>query len=264
MVASRGNFIYLAVSCGVNLGWSPILFGFTLTEGPVSAAEAPQSQKMITIFGYGSLMHEEWAKDTMPSLKNHRKGILHGYSRRFNMVSINLIKNGTLTKADYAKKNPQVGVVSIRKDDSEAKNATTAAVYGALFEIPQSELPAYKAREARYKFETVNVDDPNDGSSVTALVCVEADDDYLRSLYQTDADYYEDVGKYYAGRVWGRTDIKPSPFYLRRVRDAAAKLGPDVLNDFIANTLLADGRTSVGEHLKDLYLSEDLARDILM
>ena len=59
----------------------------------------------VSIFGYGSLLSYQSVLTTMPSAFNFRSGILTGYSRNFNLVSINGLKLGlTKSRLDDLKK----------------------------------------------------------------------------------------------------------------------------------------------------------------
>merc|ERR1719230_1359592 len=74
------------------------VFGLCIVciSGLRKTTKAPSSE-WVTIFGYGSLMDKEDAEETTPNLRNHRPGILYGYTRSYNLVSVYAIKKGYVT-----------------------------------------------------------------------------------------------------------------------------------------------------------------------
>merc|ERR1711972_920720 len=81
---------------------------------------------------------------------------------------------------------------------------------------------------------------------IRALACVAADDDYLREVvYPTPEIYKKEVSDHYKGQLWGWTDILPLVDYSKRVEAAAASMGQDALDNYLDETLLADGKTTL-------------------
>ena len=207
---------------------------------------------MITIFGYGSLMSEESTKITMPTATNFRKGILEGYRRIYNLVSVSGIRNGTVNMA-----TKEIAALSIAV-------WADGRVFGCIFEIPHVELAGYLEREHRYKPVEVKVWDCAQESYVTALTVVEnMDADYKSSLKGGDAEYFERVGKYYSESLWERTDIFPMKKYMLNCAFAANLLGGiEWVNNYLDNTYLSDRSTTLRSYFISKRNSTD--EDVLL
>ena len=126
--------------------------------------------RTLTVAGYASLMDEESARLTSPSLRGFRLGTVSGYCRVFNLVSIVNIRRGLATGRRLA-------------------TATARPVEGArlricLYEIELSELPELLSREARLRIGPARyVSDA--GAAGEALLCSEfTDEEYMRERLQ--------------------------------------------------------------------------------
>ena len=140
--------------------------------------------RLVTIFGYGSLMREWSALRTFKHVYNYRVALLRGWTRVFSLVSLSAFRN------KYAdEETGEMAAVALRRwpsmsgiGDEEGKQgagtgsrgcceASTCCgewgyelgVVGTIFEVDESEIPAYKLREHRYEYATapVVVIDPN-------------------------------------------------------------------------------------------------------
>ena len=66
-----------------------------------------------------------------------------------------------------------------------------------------------------------------------------------------ESEYEERVGQYYQGYLWSRTDILPLRTYTTNVIIAAYELGGSRwLNNFVDETFLSDGRTTIRDYYK--------------
>lgn len=198
----------------------------------------------VTIFGYGSLMDASSCKRTMPNSKNYRKAMLRGYKRVFSLVSISGIRKGAML--------PYVAALAIRKASK------SDYVLGSAFEIPREELSAYLEREARYRADLVTceylpcVSDVASTNTFQALTVIEqSNEEYLEKLVATGKSYQQEVGQYYAGNaVWGRNDILPMYDYLNLCLRSARETDPQVEENMLHHTLLADGSTNLITYIK--------------
>jgi len=201
--------------------------------------------RTLTVAGYASLMDEESARLTSPSLRGFRLGTVSGYCRVFNLVSIVNIRRGLATGRRLA-------------------TATARPVEGArlricLYEIELSELPELLSREARLRIGPARyVSDT--GAAGEALLCSEfTDEEYMRERLQGSVEAYQDaVGQYYQGALY-RADLLPVPAYVMLCLRAQRKAGADVLANFLDGSFLGDGRTTLREHLTAELESEGAA-----
>jgi hypothetical protein len=201
--------------------------------------------RTLTVAGYASLMDEESARLTSPSLRGFRLGTVSGYCRVFNLVSIVNIRRGLATGRRLA-------------------TATARPVEGArlricLYEIELSELPELLSREARLRIGPARyVSDA--GAAGEALLCSEfTDEEYMRERLQGSVKAYQDaVGQYYQGALY-RADLLPVPAYVMLCLRAQRKAGADVLANFLDGSFLGDGRTTLREHLTAELESEGAA-----
>lgn len=196
------------------------------------------SHNLLTIFGYGSLMDIDSAKSTIPTLTNFRQGALHGYTRRYNLVSINGLIQGWATV-----ETNEMASLSVRP------NNVNDVILGSLLEINESDLKPLLKREHRYKTVEVNCYEKN-GDIIKALTFVEqSDQDYKNTM--SIEEYHVRVGQYYTGSLWERNDILPLRRYMNKVIQAAEKLGGEVyVSNMLDETVLADGITTLRQYLQ--------------
>ena len=183
----------------------------------------------------------------MPSAEHHRLGVLRDYARVFSLVSLSNLKRRGAESAAAALASRELAAVALRPHPG-------ARTVGALFDVDANEISAYKIRERRYAFTTVQVDafDASAGAGagrtrvVNALVCVESTDAAYRAKGTAAEDY---AGCTYAGELWGRSDVLPVPSYVELCVAAARELGGDAERSLLDDTLLADGHTTLRVHL---------------
>ncbi len=202
------------------------------------------AMSFINVVGYGSLLSEASARETVPGLEDFRLVRVKNYKRLFNKVGIVFIqRNG------YDPENRRVGSCVTRFDPNYE-------IICSLFRSPEDEFEALYEREHRFKWVQVECTEGN-GSVVTGRMCSEYNDvDYRINKCVTESEYYRRVGQHYPGKIW-RDDVLPFPIYLKFCLRAAASHGGEVLENFLTTTFLADGITP----LKDYILTEpDLAQ----
>lgn len=194
---------------------------------------------MITVLGYGSLLSQRSALETVPSLTGFRRVRLPGYRRIFNKVGVVFFSRHGADAASL-----------------EIASCSTQAMAGceiicSAFEVPEADFSALYEREHRYRWvEVVALDEA--GMPVQGRICTSSTDmDYRLNKCVTHAEYYRRVGQYYSGPLW-RDDILPFPHYLAFCLEAAASQGQAVLDNFMDSSYLADGCTSIRQYLGSL------------
>lgn len=181
------------------------------------------------------------------TIENFRGGILFDYTRSSNLVSISSIKSGTANMETL-----ECAALSIAPSPSSSLYSRTS-VCGCLFDIIEDDLDPYVQREHRYAVEKVNVYDVNTDDTCEAITVVAQTDEQYRSSMDGQ-EYHERVGRYYQGQLWGRSDIYPLPMYTSNVIKAAYELGGDRwLNNFLGETFLCDGKTTLREYYCKLH-----------
>ena len=158
------------------------------------------------------------------------------------------------------------GLVNLETNEMAAlairKSSDTTTVLGTVFDIPESELPAYLEREHRYKPLLVEVtididkatpaeDVPSSFSSVrSAWTVVEQTDEEYRATMSVE-EYTERVSQHYDGMLWGRPDIFPMRKYSNEVIAAAHKLGGATwVENLILCTMLSDRNTRLVDYYR--------------
>ena len=201
-----------------------------VTSMGLEAALSPDGAA-ITIAGYASLMDEESARLTTPSLSRFRYGRISGYRRVFNLVSI----------------------INIRRELATGKRLATATarpvdgyeLFVCLFDIPLEELPELLARERRLRVTCVPIDDG--GNAV--LFSEYSHEEYVRDRCGGDpAIFHTEVGQYYDGEIY-RDDLLPVPAYVMRCVRAHKLAGGAALANLLDTTVLGDGVTTLRDHL---------------
>ncbi|MBR9867948.1 MAG: gamma-glutamylcyclotransferase [Oceanospirillales bacterium] len=197
---------------------------------------------MISVVGYGSLLSECSARQTVPALQNFRLVRVPGFRRIFN----------------------KVGIVFLSRHGADSKSLHLASCSTQPFEgseiiCSQFECSAedfVELYEREHRFRWIEVETVLSGRTRTPDVpsvgrmCTGYDDlEYRLNKCVTPQEYELRVGRYYTGPIW-RDDILPFPRYLAFCLQAAASQGDAVLDNFLDSSFLADGRTSIRTYLQ--------------
>ena len=192
---------------------------------------------MPLIAGYGSLMSEPSARETVPDLTGFELCRIHGYERVFDKVAMVFFQRH--------------GATADRRDIAalSTRPAPGRAMIGCRFGVPDEAMPALFEREHRYHWvmaETVALDgsDPRPARMTTAIT----DEDYRLNKCVTEAEYHRRVGRYYGGPI-RRDDVLPFPTYLAHVVRAVRGVSDEAYQDFLDTTFLADGTTPLRDYL---------------
>jgi hypothetical protein len=190
------------------------------------------------VVGYGSLLSEASARETVPGLTDFRVVRVSGYRRIFNKVGINFISRFG--------QDPMSRALA----SCSTEPAADCEMICTLFNCPEQEFQALFEREHRFLWIEVDCLEA-DGSTTKGRMCTgTTDSDYRLNKCVTKAEYLKRVGRYYGGKIW-RDDILPYPRYLEFCLEAADSHGEAVLENFLTTTFLADGRTHLKQYLSD-------------
>ncbi|EAR61905.1 hypothetical protein [Neptuniibacter caesariensis] len=191
---------------------------------------------MISIIGYGSLLSESSARETVPDLCNFRLVRVPGYRRIFNKVGIVFLsRHGA---------DPQ----SLQLASCATEADKTSVLICSQFECSEESFSELYEREHRFEWVDVESVDSS-GVKTVAKMCTQSTDEHYRfQKCGSEKEFYERVGRYYQGPLW-RDDILPFPRYLAFCLQAAEGQGADVLDNFLDTSYLADGCTSIRRYL---------------
>ena len=198
---------------------------------------------------------------TMPDASNFRYATLYGYKRSFSLISVNATRNGTSRWATN-----ETAALAISPSDSK-----DAFVRGCVFDIPATQMDAYKEREHRYKLMKVDVFEADKTTSAITVVA-QTNDEYRSTM--TEEQYHEKVGQYMqpyipSGDLWEQTHMFPLRGYLEKCILASVDMdaatgsgeGSDGLSNFLDDCMLADGITSIRSYMKSN--SERFSSDVM-
>ncbi|RTE64968.1 gamma-glutamylcyclotransferase [Amphritea opalescens] len=196
---------------------------------------------MISVVGYGSLLSERSALQTVPTLQNFRLVRVPGYRRIFNKVGIVFLSR-------YGADPESLELASCSTE------AATDSIICSQFECPVDDFAELYEREHRFRWvevDTLPLGGTGDQTLLTkGRMCTGYNDsDYRLNKCITPEDYELRVGRFYAGRLW-RDDIRPFPRYLAFCLQAAESQGAKVLDNFLDSSYLADGVTSIRAYLQ--------------
>ncbi|CAK4082489.1 unnamed protein product [Aphanomyces euteiches] len=195
---------------------------------------------MVTIIGFGSLLSEASARSTFGDhMSNFRLARVHNYRRVFAHPASIFFQRGI---ANLETKE----IASLSTEVSPGASFTISA-----FEIPESQLPGFYAREEEFSIEEVEFIEANGATSKGLMCCRWTDAEYIAKRGQDEFDrLYKAYG---LTTIWGydaSSGILPCRVYLRHCILAVQKLGEDVFNDFVDNTFLGDRKTPIRAYLE--------------
>lgn len=192
---------------------------------------------MISVVGFGSLLSERSARETVPGLVNHRLVRVPGFKRIFNKVGIVFI-------SDHGQSSESHEVSSCSTEPCHQTE-----IIAAQFECPVEEFQHLYEREHRYRWIEVEPVGLDGTAQPNARMCTSSTDlDYRLNKCVTEDEYHHRVGRHYRGMIW-RDDILPFPRYLKFCLVSAAAHGDEVLDNFLDSSYLADGTTRIRTYL---------------
>lgn len=192
---------------------------------------------MISVIGYGSLLSEQSARETVPELENFRLVEVPGFRRIFNKVGIVFFSRHGASETD----------LEIASCSTEA--CSEASIVCSQFECSEEAFLGLYEREHRFRWVEVETLGQRGERSLGRICTGYNDQDYRLNKCITDDEYQRRVGQFYSGALW-RDDILPFPRYLAFCLQAASSQGEAVLDNFLDSSYLADGMTSIRHYLK--------------
>ena len=189
------------------------------------------------VAGYGSLLSEASARETVPALTGFELCRIHGYQRIFDKVAMVFFERH--------------GASEDRRDIAALSTFARpgAEMIGCRFHVPDDAMPALFEREHRYRWAMAETTALDEGDTRSARITTAiTDEDYRLNKCVTDAEYHRRVGRYYSGRI-RRDDVLPFPTYLAHVIRALKGVSDEVYEDFLDTTWLADGETRLRDYL---------------
>jgi len=191
---------------------------------------------LISVVGYGSLLSEASARETVPDLVNFRLVEVPGYRRIFNKVGIVFFR-------DYDVPEQSLEIASCSTEE-----APESAMICSQFEVTEEAFQALYEREHRFRWIEVETIDMRGKAGLGRMCSGWNDRDYRLNKCVTDSEYQRRVGQFYRGAIW-RDDILPFSPYLVFCLQSADMAGAEVLGNFMDTTFLADGLTSIRQYL---------------
>lgn len=206
------------------------------------------NDREITIIGFGSLLSEESARRTCPSLKNFRCGQVQNYVRSFNKVDPNSSRFDHQNIANWA-----------FVDKPGFHTLVT------LFEIANEDYPAFAKREGEYDLKYLEYKDENDVENEGIACCAfDTNQEFMHFLETAPIQkehYYATTYLTYQGPIW-RKDILPRPKYLAFCLEAAKKLGDHYLENMLEHSFLSDEVTPIKYYLQKSHSDLEHIKDI--
>lgn len=191
----------------------------------------------IEVIGYGSLLSEVSARETIPSLEDFEIVQVHGYKRIFNKVGIVFFEL-------FGASEREVRIASCATRVSHG-----TVMYCSRFRCSESDFASIFEREHRFRWVYADYS-TSAGDAGVARMCTEStDEEYLLNKCVTKSEYVRRVGRFYSGRIW-RDDILPFPTYLKHCIVAALSHGDRVRDNFLDTTYLADGLTTIRSYIE--------------
>lgn len=197
------------------------------------------SENRISITGFGSLLSERSARSTFPDLENFRVAKLQGFRRVFAHAAPIFFERGIANL-----ETKEFSSLSVEPCEGES-------LVVSVFEINQSEIPAFIQRELEFRFLAV-VPETLQGKPFThsAVLCGRySDEEFFQIRCKGNKEiYFQHYGRFNIDKIW-RDDILPCRLYLRHCVLAAKNLGDEAYNNFLDHTFLGDRRTTIREYL---------------
>ncbi|GAQ84292.1 hypothetical protein KFL_001830200 [Klebsormidium nitens] len=197
------------------------------------------SDGLLSIVGFGSLLSIRSAKYTFPDLQNFRVARLDGFRRVFAHVAPVFLVRGIANL-----ETREMSSLSVEPCRGESIVVT-------MFEIDISEVPAFIEREHEFRFLRVYPQSVGSTSLRPAVVCSRYSDEEYRQVRckGSEEEFERRYGRFGIQRIWV-DDVLPCRTYLRHCVLAAQNLSPEAYASFLDHTFLADRRTTIRQHLQ--------------
>jgi hypothetical protein len=218
-----------------------------------ASSSSADSDGMLTILGFGSLLSERSSRMTFPDLVNFRLGRVPNFRRVF----------GHPTSIFF-----QRGIANAETKEMSSLSAEPVEGYSGfictVFEVPNKDmmedgLPSQAFLEREEEFSIIEVPYMNlkeeSGTTETVkkgILCVAStDEEYFK---RWGSERFDDhFRKYGIEQIWGwsgDSGLKPCPVYMRHCYLAAQKMGDECFNSFLDDTYLVDRETTLRGYLE--------------
>lgn len=199
------------------------------------------SATTFTIIGYGSLLSERSARSTFGAeVSRFRLGRLRGYRRAFRHTPSFFVRVGIASVA-----TKELASLSVEECDDEGE------IWVSLFDLPESQLDAFRRRENEYDIRSVPYLDADGQPGGEGLLCCNTSDAHQKELNGADA-FERDYVSVGLPTLWhwaADSGLLPCRTYLRHCVLSARAHGPEVEANLLDRTLLVDRATTIREHL---------------
>ncbi|WP_031550203.1 hypothetical protein [Parvularcula oceani] len=192
---------------------------------------------MPVVAGYGSLLSEASARETVPNLRDFQLVTVRGYKRVFDKVAVVFFARHGATPD-----RRDIAACSTRAEPGFEMTC-------CRFECDDEDFLALYEREHRYRWVMVDTVDAEGRVTPARMTTGTTDEDYRLNKCVTEDEYYRRVGQYYPGRLW-RDDVLPFPTYLSHILRAVRSVSDEVYQDFLDTSFLADGETSIRDYIR--------------
>jgi hypothetical protein len=200
------------------------------------------SSNLMSIAGFGSLLSQTSALTTFPDLVNFRLAKVKGWRRVF--------AHSCQVFFDRGIARPETKEISSLSVEPHPDSEIAVTV----FEIPATphSIAAFIEREHEFKFMAVEpiCFHTNHSLRRSAVICGANTDANYKATRCPPDEWERRYGRYNIGTLWHDPAVLPCRTYLRHCVLAAKKLGAEVEDNFLDNTLLSDRKTSIREHLE--------------
>lgn len=198
----------------------------------------------MVVLGLGSLLSEQSARSTFPTLRNFRLGRVHGYRRCFAHSPAIFFSRGIADRE------------SMEMASLSAEPCEGGSFVCSVFEVEDEGMDRFREREEEFDIVHAPVapltpqPTPEPTECTGLLCCRSTDEAYIELWGQERFDrLYRNAG---LNTIWGYapdSGLRPCPVYLRHCVLAAQKLGPECLDSFLDETFLVDRVTTIRTYL---------------
>jgi len=234
-----------------------------------------ESNDMITILGFGSLLSEQSSRMTFPTLKNFRLGRVHNHRRVFAHPASIFFQRGI------------ANLDSLQMSSLSCEYVEGSSFICSVFDVPNEGLSstntngnnwipsqAFLEREEEFDIAMVPYEELDISSSTSndiatvkkGVICRRSTDESYISQWGID-HFNKQYKQYGVDTIWGydkKSGLRPCPVYLRHCVLASWNCGKEKSNDnwsidgkgglcyesFLDETYLVDRKTTIRQYLK--------------
>jgi len=198
-------------------------------------------RKEFSIIGLGSLLSEDSARSTCPSLKDFKIVKVKGWRRIFNKMHSTLAVAGKIP--NDSKEYACLSAIPAKDD----------IIYVSNFKIPTAEWPAFVSREFEYRLIEVPI--VSEQENEAGIICAGNYDNDDQSYQACLADplriiSWNKLKANYPNEPMWRNDILPYRPYVDKCLKILESQDSMILDNWLDTTYLGDNVTSLRSYLK--------------